>query len=206
MPTEETRMAMIERCADLMAEGFRDDPGLLWQISELANGERIFKAQCKGEIEAFANLGLLRTEGDGGLLLGYTSEQAQTPEFAKEMTEGAKYLLQEATEQELVAMQSKAMQLVPITQPDWYVKFIGAAPVYTLQVVVVRAELRGTGVFRRLLTPLLEQCAGEQRTIVLQTHNPENVPKYEHFGFELKESLHSAETNITCHNLMKTPD
>lgn len=65
--------------------------------------------------------------------------------------------------------------------------------------------MRETGLFRKLLTLLIIMCENDNLPIVLLTHNPKNVAKYEHFGFKLIESIHSDKINITCYNMFKKP-
>lgn len=197
--------SQIDRYAEMMADGFKNDPGLQFQLAAHEKAAEIFRIQCRGEIEAFYKLGLLRAENDAGFLLGFTTEESQSEEFAGALTEASQHVLQAVTQDELVAVQLSTMELAAISKPDWYLKYLGDAPVYNLQVIVVAPQHRGTGVFRRLMTPVLRRCDGEGRTIVLQTHNPDNVPKYEHLGFELTESAHSDKIGVTCYNMLRKP-
>lgn len=47
-----------------------------------------------------------------------------------------------------------------------------------------------------LITPSIEFGDKERIPIVLETHNPDNVGLYQHFGFELVKTLTSPETEI----------
>lgn len=40
---------------------------------------------------------------------------------------------------------------------------------------------------------------------MLQTHNPDNVPLYEHFGFKLVEKVDSQELELSCYNMARMP-
>ncbi|MCC5935236.1 MAG: GNAT family N-acetyltransferase [Candidatus Cyclonatronum sp.] len=62
---------------------------------------------------------------------------------------------------------------------------------YRLKIIAVDPSLRGTGAFRRLITPALEHADKHGLPVVLETHNPANVGLYEHFGFELVKTLGS---------------
>jgi len=70
-------------------------------------------------------------------------------------------------------------------------------------VVVVKENLRGTGIFRKLITPIIEKCEAENKVIALQTYNPDNLAKYQHFGFEIMEEKFSKDLNLTCYNLLR---
>ena len=47
------------------------------------------------------------------------------------------------------------------------------------------------------------KCSENNMIIALQTHNPDNVIKYEHLGFKLMEKVSSDEINLSCYNLLK---
>jgi hypothetical protein len=68
---------------------------------------------------------------------------------------------------------------------------------------MVRIALRGTGVFRKLLTPVLEKAGQRHAPVVLQTHKFEHVAKYKHFGFELMEKVESDKIDLACYNMLK---
>lgn len=74
-----------------------------------------------------------------------------------------------------------------------------------LQVVAVASELKGTGAFRRLIDPVIAECDASGIPMVLQTHNPNNVPLYEHFGFKLVEKVDSKELELSCYNMARMP-
>jgi hypothetical protein len=61
----------------------------------------------------------------------------------------------------------------------WQKKFINNR-YYRIKIVAVDKELRGTGAFRRLVTPVLDSCDGEIIPVILETHNYNNVGLYEH--------------------------
>ncbi len=71
---------------------------------------------------------------------------------------------------------------------SWYRKHVPKRH-YRLKIIAVDPALRGTGAFRRLISPALSYADEHSLTVVLETHNPANVGLYEHFGFELVKTL-----------------
>jgi predicted GNAT family N-acyltransferase len=70
--------------------------------------------------------------------------------------------------------------------------------VYHLMIVAVDKALKGTGACRKLLMAVINECEEKKIPIILQTHNPGNVPIYQHYVFKLIESHYYAELDLTC--------
>ena len=140
----------LERYAELMVEGFKNDPGEKWQLNGIENGWEIFKLQSLCQLDVFSKLNCLTTYGDGeGLVLGYflnneflqqLANQWQQSEYVMKMT-------RQIPQQVLMQLKQQQIEVMEVAQPDWYVKFIGDKEVYVLQIIVIKEELRGTGVF-----------------------------------------------------------
>ncbi|HSL88901.1 MAG TPA: GNAT family N-acetyltransferase [Ignavibacteriaceae bacterium] len=87
---------------------------------------------------------------------------------------------------------------------NWYKKFITGRH-YRVKVIAIDKEMRGSGAFRRLITPAIEFCDNERIPMVLETHNYNNVGLYEHFGFELVKTITSPETEIKQYCMIRKP-
>ena len=150
----------------------------------------------------FSTWGGLTIFGDvDGLAMGYFS--AEETRLAEFLQEKLGQLLATFPAQDLQAMQENSQAVLEIARPDWYRAHLAPAQeVYVLQAVAVRKERRGTGVFRKLLTPLLEEAAGRNCPVVLQTFEQENAEKYQHMGFQLLEKIPSQTIPLTAYNLM----
>lgn len=67
----------------------------------------------------------------------------------------------------------------------WHKKYTKNS--YYIAQIAVAKEAKGTGVMRKLLTPIFADCQRQNMDIVLETMTEANVPIYEHFGFKLAE-------------------
>ncbi|MGI5824150.1 MAG: GNAT family N-acetyltransferase [Bacillota bacterium] len=191
----------------LLTEGFWEDPGVCAQMGEIPNGKELFAEQCRFEVEIFERNGLLRGYGNGdGMLIGFSTENLEERPFVKDLQDSSKQLLPDVDPDVMQAIEKNGRKVLAISDPEWQKKFVGDAAVYVIQLIVVRNEVRGTGIFRKLLEPVLEECSRRNLPVVLQTHNPKNIKKYEHFGFKLMEKVSSDEIDLTCCNLLKMPD
>ncbi|MBP1762926.1 MAG: hypothetical protein H6Q64_2468 [Firmicutes bacterium] len=185
---------------ELMASRFIKDPGVMAQVNGLERAKMLFALSCEGQILAFDQRNLLQVLENGkGLLIGYSSDTLTQEQLLEVYQQASSGLIETATEAELLFMQDKGIKVNEVTDHSWHTKYTDE-DVYHLQVIVVDESLKGTGAFRKLLMPIIKQ---KGLPIVLQTHNPQNVPIYEHFGFRIIESNSSEEIALTCYCMMR---
>ena len=193
---------LLDRCGNLLAECFWEEPGVKAQCRGIPDGLSIFQKQCRGQARAFFCLGRLEIFRDiDGVTMGYFS--AEETRLAELLREELGQLLATFPARDLQAMQENSQAVLEIARPAWYRAHLDPAQeVYVLQAVAVRKERRGTGVFRKLLTPLMEEAAGRNCPVVLQTFERETAEKYQHMGFRLLETIPSQTLPLTAYNLM----
>lgn len=189
--------------AQLLTRGFLEDPGVVFQTKGLERAELLLSLQSEGQIQAFSEQNAVRVLEDGkGILIGYSLKELPEPLFVKLMQQSCRQLLEKATEEELQSMQKNAMLEIEIIPQNWHAKYFNG-DVFHILIVAIDKSLKGTGAFRNLLMPVIQDCERKGMPIVVETFNPDNVPLYEHFGFELMESHHSEKIGLTCFCLMK---
>jgi predicted GNAT family N-acyltransferase len=66
-------------------------------------------------------------------------------------------------------------------EPHWYLFLVGSDP-----------ARRGQGHGRAVIAPVLEQCDRDDMPAYLESSNPENVPYYARYGFEVTGELRRA--------------
>ncbi len=193
----------LKKYVNLMATRFLEDPGVIFQIKDLKRADFLFSLQAAGQIQAFSEYNAVHLLDDGqGLLIGYSSKELPEPLLLEIMQQSSVKLLEHATEGELLLMQSRAILENEIIPQNWHIKYFDGE-VFHLLVVAIDKSLKGTGAFRKLLMPLILSCEKEKIPIVLETFNPDNVPIYEHFGFQLMESHTSDKIDLTCYCMMR---
>jgi GNAT superfamily N-acetyltransferase len=74
--------------------------------------------------------------------------------------------------------QSAAVSTHPRDEPHWYLAYIGVDP-----------ARQGSGVGAALLRSRLRRCDQEGLPAYLESSNLENVPLYQHFGFQVTSTL-----------------
>jgi GNAT superfamily N-acetyltransferase len=87
---------------------------------------------------------------------------------------------------------------------SWQHEYL-SGPYHRIKIIAVDQSIRGTGAFRRLISPTLDRCDRENIPAVLETHNPDNVPRYAHFGFELVNTLQSPASEVRQYCMVRKP-
>lgn len=193
----------LKECAKIMKTRFLEDPGVMFQLGNLERGELLLSLQCEGQIQAFNQLNAVRVlDGGRGFLIGYSSEELPEEKLFEALQQSSVKLLETVTEDEIVFMQNNAIIEAEIIPQDWHMKYFDGEVFHWL-VVAIDRSLKGTGAFRDLLMPLIQDCENKKIPIVLETFNPDNVPIYEHFGFQLMESHTSDKIDLTCFCMMR---
>ncbi len=86
----------------------------------------------------------------------------------------------------------------------WYKHYVRGR-FFRIRIAAVDSSIRGTGTFRRLLTPLIEGFDSGKIPIVIETHNPDSAGLYAHFGFELVRTISSPDTDVEQYCMIKRP-
>ncbi len=192
----------LKRAAELMNTRFREDPGVVLQLGSLERGELLLSLQFEGQIEAFDQHNAVRMlNGGKGLLIGFSTLELPDEKLFEVLQQSSTKLLEKITEDELEFLQTNAVIQAEIIPQNWHFKYFDGE-VFHLLVIAIDKTLKGTGAFRELLAPLIQDCANKKMPIVLETFNPDNIPLYEHFGFQLMESHTSDKVDLTCFCMM----
>ena len=86
----------------------------------------------------------------------------------------------------------------------WRKQKCGKSNYYYIQLIAIERTMKGNGVLRRLIDPVLECCEQQKIPVLLDTHDKDNVPIYQHFGFELvMEHPSKNDSSIAQYSMMK---
>lgn len=91
--------------------------------------------------------------------------------------------------------QSAAISACPRDERQWYLAFIG-----------VDSARRGQGIGAALLRSRLRRCDQQGQPAYLESSNPENVPLYEHFGFQVTGTLPLPQEAPVVHAMRRPGD
>ena len=191
----------LDAWAAMLSESYGEDASIRMQFRGVADAASVLHLQCAGMLRAFDQIGGVTTQGDcEGVALGYFSEDEESLNQA--LLEEQAALLRSVPPDTLAAIQKNAVEIAKIAQPDWYRSALGGRGVYVLQAIAVRRDCRGSGVFRALLTPILDAARQRETPVVLQTFKLDNLRKYEHMGFQLSKEVASDTIPLICYHMI----
>ena len=123
-----------------------------------------------------------------------------------ELEEESGALLAEVlTDEEIDVLGPRIEAMDPISSTSWPLERAAADEDFIYFISAgVDPEKRGSGAFRRLFTPFLEYADEHGLLISLESHNPANLPRYDHYGFDVYKTLKS-HFELTQYCLVRQP-
>lgn len=79
-------------------------------------------------------------------------------------------------------------------EPHWYLAVIGSDP-----------QVRGGGFGQALMRSRLDRCDAEYAPAYLESSNPDNVPYYQRFGFEITRQIVLPDAGPTLTSMWRQP-
>jgi GNAT superfamily N-acetyltransferase len=197
---------LIETVAHVMCESFLEDPMNAAQLNGITNREKLLKCHSRMQtLQAAETNSLTILDGDPrAFMIGFDSKQ--NSKF-KEVSFMIRLLLKTlflAGWWDFNRLRKNMKQHGRVLSFDWHKKFISGRH-YRIKIIAIDKALRGTGAFRKLITPAIEYADREKIPMVLETHNPSNVGLYEHFDFKLVKTITAAETPIQQYCMIREP-
>lgn len=108
-----------------------------------------------------------------------------------------------AEEKQLLDQRAKAME--PITNFDIVTNLPAEKDFMHIFSIGVNPNMRGTGAFRRLITPLLDHADAQGLDFHLECYTDQLEGLYGHFGFETVEEHHDPAFDIYERVMVRTP-
>lgn len=201
------KKAEIEPVSHLMTERYLTEPFTLLQLLgiEKNRARELFLAQCKGQVDAFAAKKVVyRLEGGGGMLIGYSDEQLPNWKLVNVVMQTGRFVRRILKKEDTDILKENGEYMEKIHPGNWIEKHVPGNKFHILALAVDR-DLKGTGAFRRLITPFLNACDELNLPITMEMHNPDYLPICEKFGFEVKEEIESELVDVRCFCLVRQP-
>jgi len=191
------RPEVIQTVARIMAESFAADPLVQAVFAGVAGRDELLAAHALLHTHHAARSGSLQLlDGDPrAFLIGHHSSQASALADALLNVRVAACTARRLGLRDLHRVVLNQLSVRDVQSFTWHREFV-AGPHYRAKIIAIDASLRGTGAFRRLVTPALARCDAARLPAVLETHNDVNLPIYERFGFRLVRTLSSPRTPV----------
>lgn len=176
------RKADIRHLAGTLGRAFYDDPVMRWMLPDdrrRAGGlGRMFAAMTRHHFLAGGGVEVaLGSDGIGAAALwDPPGRWRQSPLEELRMMPG--FLLAMGTGARRGRQISELMKERHPEEPHWYLGVIGSDP-----------SVRGGGFGRALMQYRLDRVDAEHAPAYLESSNPDNIPYYQRFGFEVTEEV-----------------
>lgn len=175
------RRAQAPEIADVLARAFHDDPAFSWMLPVEGSRARRLRRYFLTELqhEALRHGGVELAHADGRIAGAAVWFPPGTWSPGTELSALPGYLRAFGRRLGIASQYSSiAVRAHPREQPHWYLAIIGVDP-----------SRQGQGVGAALLRSRLEDCDNEALPAYLESSPLQNVPLYEHFGFQATGAL-----------------
>ncbi len=198
---------IIETVATVMTDSFKEDPGSMAMMEGIKDPEKLFMAHTLLHgTHAFQTKSLRILDDDPrAFLIGYDSIHESKFLERKLYLKIIMKTIACLGLKNIKRMMNNMQKVGKVLNLNWHKEHVNGRH-YRLKVIAVDKALRGSGAFRRLITPVLEYAGNNQIPVVLETHNLSNVGLYEHFGFTLVKTITHPSTEIIQYCMIRYPE
>lgn len=194
----------IEAMSKLIAEGFADDPKNEYQLRNIERKQFVLKTQAENQLREFMKKGdVYALDNNKGLVIGYDSRKLDFNDFIKILTVCSNELKKIITEHEMQIIIDNSKMLEVVDNPFWFHEVF--SEYYHLVVIVIDKQIRGSGAFRELISPVLRESDMEKIPILIETHKKSNVDIYKHFGFEVIKEFSDKKVEFRQYCMIRQP-
>lgn len=204
---KKNRYHIIQTVAEVMADSFKEDPGSMAMMEGIKESEKLFMAHTllhSSHALQTKSLSIL-DEDPRAFLIGYDSIHENK---LLERMLYMKIILKTITclgVKNMKKMVHNMQKVGKVLNLNWHKEHVNGRH-YRLKVIAVDKSLRGSGAFRRLITPMLAYADQNRIPVVLETHKLSNVGLYEHFGFTLVKTITHPSTEIKQYCMIRYPE
>jgi len=200
-------MEQYPKLAKLLTECFFDDQLISRQLRGIAEPEIFLEKLFLIQIPVFDKTCEMNTLDDNldSLIIGYEKKKFNQTRL---MLLSVFYQLKfrnELNGNDLKIYKENGKAALRNLDLKWYKEFI-KGNYYYIKAIAIKKGSRGKGVFRQLITPVVDYCNENSLPIILETNTSENVPVYRHFGFELVKTIKNKSGDFCQYCLIRKPE
>ena len=196
----------LDAIAGYLGESFLEDPMNKGQLEGIIKKEKFIRAHARIAVKhaSKSNALYILNNDPRAIMIGFDSKNNRKLRevWTNAKAIGSVFFL--ISFKEIIRLFRNMKVLSKVLDFKWPKEFVKGRH-YRVKIISIDKSLRGTGAFRKLITPAIEFSDQEQIPMVLETHNPSNVGLYEHFGFELVKTISSPETHVQQYCMIRKP-
>lgn len=178
----------LKEIANFIVERFEGLEQFTFIYENFENAKEVLKKVTLSELFLYFEKGDIFIEDTGGMhavIVGITAAKFHYPNILLNSLKTQKYI-SGLSKKDLLMFKEKMKLQNRLHDRKWFKKYCKNC--YYITQIAVAKENKGSGLFRRVMTPILEECTKKDMCIALETFTESNVGIYEHFGFELVET------------------
>ncbi len=178
-----------------------------YSLAGINDKEKIFSEMITVQIEETFRVGEIWIAGEfQGALAGHYGKNFKLLNALRSAVRMNKSLHKYVAKDDLAQFAANMKKIAGTQNTSWRKKVCGSKNYFYIQLVAIDERLKGQGVFRQLIDPILMRMKSENVPTLIDTHDKDNIPIYEHFGFELVKK-HQAKNgeSIYQYSMIKRP-
>jgi ribosomal protein S18 acetylase RimI-like enzyme len=172
------RRAEVRALARTLGRAFLDDPVMVWMVPDAARRSRalprIFAAMTRHHFLAGGGTEIAARDGEVGAAALWDPPGRWRVSPVEEMRMMPSFLLAMGAHSKRGQQVTDVMKEHHPEEPHWYLAVIGSDP-----------AVRGGGFGHALMRSRLDRIDAEHAPAYLESSNPDNIPYYLRFGFEI---------------------
>lgn len=175
----------IRPLCGLVAARFMQDPKSAFEIAGVQDPEEALRVMAAAQLGHYLDWGEAYVLADaGGVLLGHFHGEEDALHLRRMARATAQRLRRSLPPEDIDRMLQNQQRLGNVRHSAWK-RRVNNGAYYEIDLLCIAASKKGTGALRRLLVPILRRAGMARIPVLVETHNPANLPIYEHFGFLL---------------------
>ncbi len=176
-----------------------------YHLDGISDKEKLFHQMITAQIEDIYRIGEIWIAGEyQGVLAGFYKSNVKLFHSIQSAVALNRKLGKNIDAADLKQLSANMKKMAGTQNARWRKQACGNTNYYYIQLVAIDSAMKGRGVFRQLIEPVLARLERENIPALIDTHDKDNVPIYEHFGFELvKEHRARSGAPIAQYSMIK---
>lgn len=207
MRTNNPEKDVIEAAARVMAESFMDYPLNKAVFDGIPSAMEIMLESSASILQGMLRNGTIHLLDDDplGVVLGYESAKVRPMQEAIHKLRTNLRMVRRIPKENRKTLIRNFKTYSKVMDFKWPKRHL-KTDYYYIKVVALDQSLRGSGAFRRLISPILEEYGSRGMPVALETHDERVESIYSHFGFQTVEVVEAEGIQIKQYCMVRWPD
>ncbi len=192
----------------MVTERLLDSVEASFQLNEITDKYSLIYHFTHARISYWKNIGEVWIIGEiEGMLSGHFRKDESFINSLRLSLSMIKKVIKTLSKEDKKRLKSNLKESAGAENIKWRNKVCKRQNYYYIDLIAISHNLKGSGAFRKLMEPIIARMEQDNIPILLDTHDKNNVPIYEHFGFEIVD-MHQSKFNhkLIQYSMIKRPN